>query len=112
VSKANKLKQQRNSKTKDIFDRGNKFVCNNFIAFFLSSDSFLSFIIASKKIGNAVKRNHSKRRLRELVRLKIENKVSPIKLVLLARGNTSSNEFSSLLQDCDKLINKINNSCK
>lgn len=105
MSKTNKLKQQRKSKLSPIFDQGSKFVTSNFVAFFLPSQECNITIIASKKIGNAVLRNHSKRRLREIVRLYLKDQ--PVQIILLARNNTSSSEYESLVKDCQTLIKKI-----
>jgi ribonuclease P protein component len=104
----NNLKKQKNkSKLQEIFDKGSKFVSHNFVALYIPSKSFSYTVIASKKIGNAVKRNRSKRRLRELTRLYIKPNVSPIKLILLSRNNTSSSSYSELLKHCNSLINNI-----
>ncbi len=111
MAKANLRKQKNKSKLQVIFDEGTKFVCKSFVALSLASptDPFSSTIIASKKIGGAVKRNRSKRRLREIVRLQIKPNVSPLKLILLSRSDTSSIDFSLLLRDCHNLVKKINN---
>lgn len=111
MTKSNLSKQKNKSKLQDIFDTGNKFVCKNFVAFFLPSpgQEFSSTIIASKKVGNAVKRNRAKRRLRETTRIYIKPKVPSIKLILIARTNTYKSDSSSLLSDSNILASKINN---
>ncbi|MEK6734419.1 MAG: ribonuclease P protein component [Pseudomonadota bacterium] len=96
------------SKIQEIFDKGTKFVSKSFVAFFLFSDRFEPIVIASKKVGNAVKRNRCKRRLREISRLYL--KKYNIKLILIARGETSILDFSVLLRDCNNLIKKIEKS--
>lgn len=109
MSKSNLKKQRNKSKLQEIFDQGTKFVSHDFVALFIPSKKFSSTIIASKKIGNAAKRNRSKRRLRELTRLHIEPNASPIKLILLSRNSTSSSKFSQLIKHCNNLLNRINN---
>ena len=111
MSKSNLRKQKNKSKLQAVFDKGTKFVSNNFVAFFLLSESEeipSSTIIVTKKIGNAIKRNRSKRRLREIIRLHIQPETKAIKLIFLARGDTSKSEYSSLLRDCHNLVKKIN----
>ncbi len=111
MTKSNLSKQKNKSKLQDIFDTGNKFVCKNFVAFFLPSpwQEFSSTIIASKKVGNAVKRNRAKRRLREITRIHIKSKAPSIKLILIARTNTYKSDSPSLLSDSNTLVSKINN---
>lgn len=112
MSRSNFRKQQNKSKLQAIFDKGKKLVSNSFIAFFLLSDSKdvpdLT-IIVTKKIGNAVKRNCSKRRLREMVRLHINLKASSIKLILLARSSTAHIKHDQLMKDCNNLVSRISN---
>ncbi len=111
MTKSNLSKQKNKSKLQDIFDTGSKLVCKNFVAFFLPSpeQEFSSTIIASKKVGNAVKRNRAKRRLREMTRIYIKSKSPSIKLILIARTNTYKSDNSSLLSDSNILVSKINN---
>ena len=97
--------------TQEIFNGGTKFVCKGFVAFFLfaTPESATYTIIASRKIGNAVKRNRAKRRLREIIRLHIKPNTPTLQLILLARNDTSSIKHPLLLQDCEKLVKKICN---
>lgn len=54
---------------------------------------------ATKKIGNAVARNRAKRRLREAARVVLAERSMPgIDLVLIARRETGSMDFSRLKQ--------------
>ena len=105
MSKSNLRKE----KLQVIFDEGTKFVCKSFVAFFLchNEKSFISYIIASKKAGNAVKRNRAKRRLREIIRLDIEPNIKPGKIIFLARNETSKVDFSLFQRDCNNLIEYI-----
>ncbi len=103
------MAQHRKNKinTKTIFDKGNKFVFKHFIAFFLSDNESHRIIIASKKIGNAVKRNKSKRRLREILRLYINPEISDQTILLIARTTTSEAPFKNLIIDTNALLDRI-----
>ncbi len=109
MAKSNLRKQKSKSKLQIIFDQGEKFVSKSFIAFFLKSpaDIFNSTIIVSKKVGNAVKRYRSKRRLREIVRVHIQPNDPKIRLILIARNETAIVDFAVLLRDCQSLVKKI-----
>ncbi len=109
MAKINSRKQKSKSKLQIVFDEGMKFVSKSFIAFYLPShlESFNSTIIASKKVGNAVKRNRCKRRLREIVRLYIKPNSPKIRLILIARAETSIVDQSLLMRDCNNLVKKI-----
>lgn len=97
-------KPKNNTKISLVFNKGIKFVSKSFIAFFLSPSEAQDFtVIASKKVGNAVIRNRSKRRLRELIRLFIKPQYSKINLILIARKETYILDFSELVRDCNNL---------
>lgn len=110
MAKTNLRKQKSKSKLQIIFDEGAKFVCKSFVAFYSPSETFSSTIIASKKVGNSVKRNRAKRRLREILRLQIKPEASSLKLILIARNETGALEYPLLLRDSNNLVRKIKNS--
>lgn len=102
-------KRKSNSKIQDIFNKGKKLVTKSFVAFFLYEQAEPSMaIIASKKIGNAVKRNRSRRRLKELLREQLKlDAFKNISLVLIARNETSILEFPNLKKDFENLVRKV-----
>ncbi len=61
----------------------------------------------TKKVGNAVVRNRTRRRLREAARLFVrENPVCGVDLVLVGRDATRSRPFALLLDDLRRALNK------
>jgi ribonuclease P protein component len=63
---------------------------------------------ASKKIGNAVIRNRAKRRLKEAVRISLdENAREYYDYVLIARKYINNYSFSSILKDLEQSLNKL-----
>jgi ribonuclease P protein component len=64
------------------------------------TSSFRLGLTVSRKIGNAVKRNRAKRRLREMVRLyPTPEKLVGWDIVLIARPSSSERDFSLMRQD-------------
>lgn len=64
---------------------------------------------ATKKIGNAVCRNKSKRRLRAVARETLVNHALPcVDYVFIARNSTFCCNYAELLQDAVYAIKKIN----
>lgn len=62
----------------------------------------------TKKVGNAVVRNRTRRRLREAVGLVLrEEPVSGVDLVLIGRDGTRSRRFSSLVGDIRRALAKV-----
>jgi len=61
----------------------------------------------TKKIGNAVVRNRTKRRLREAARLFLrEHQIAPADLVLVGREGTRRRRFDLLIADLAQAIEK------
>ena len=62
----------------------------------------------TKKIGNAVIRNRTRRRLKEAVRLVLaEHPVSGVDLVLIGRAATAGRDFAALQDDMRRAIAKV-----
>ena len=59
--------------------------------------------VAGKKIGKAVRRNRTKRRLREIVRHRIENIAPGWDIILISRTGAESAEF----KDVDAAVESI-----
>jgi ribonuclease P protein component len=63
---------------------------------------------ASRKVGNAVKRNRAKRRLRAAVDIVIGERGAPGQdIVLIARQSTVSRDFAALVQDLTTGLKKL-----
>ena len=61
----------------------------------------------TKKIGNAVIRNRTRRRLKEAARLVLqEQRVSGVDLVLIGRETTRERDFLTLQQDLRRALTK------
>jgi ribonuclease P protein component len=65
-------------------------------------------VTASKKIGNAVVRARSKRRLRELYRLRLgSTTMETLDLVANARASCAAAPWNSLVDDFDRCLSRI-----
>jgi ribonuclease P protein component len=61
----------------------------------------------TKKVGNAVIRNHTRRRLREAARLVMRDQaLHGVDLVLVGRAGTRSRDFRALVDDIGRAIRK------
>ncbi len=66
-------------------------------------------IVVSKRVGNAVKRNYSKRRVREAIRSSNELKTNKnMKLVIIMKKNVLEMSFIDLKSDINKFLKKAN----
>ena len=64
-------------------------------------------IVVSKRVGNAVIRNHTKRRVREAIRASLVLKSTKnLKLVLILKKNVLDLAFIDLKSDIDKFLTK------
>ena len=62
----------------------------------------------TRKVGNAVVRNRTRRRLKEAVRLVLnERPVAGVDLVLIGRDSTSKRDFMALQSDIRRALDKI-----
>ncbi len=102
-----KNSSNKNSLIRQIYNQGEKIVFKTFIAFFYFSSPSAPYVVASKKIGNAVIRNRARRRLKELFRQSQLKSVENLNLVLLARNITAETNFDRLLRDLNQLEQKI-----
>ena len=70
-------------------------------------------IVVSKRVGNAVIRNHTKIRVREAIRASLVLKSTKnLKLVLILKKNVLDLAFIDLKSDIDKFFNKANGTHK
>jgi ribonuclease P protein component len=70
-------------------------------------------IVVSKRVGNAVIRNHTKRRVREAIRASLVLKSTKnLKLVLILKKNVLDLAFIDLKSDIDKFFGKANGTHK
>jgi ribonuclease P protein component len=62
----------------------------------------------TKKIGNAVIRNRTRRRLKEAARLLLrERSVASVDLVVIGRDSTRARPFSDLVDDLQRALAKV-----
>jgi len=103
---------ERIGKKKDfvfIYKRGRRYRGKYFTLIYLSND--LSFsrvaVVASKKIGNAVKRNKIKRRMRTLFRRNKHLLGSPLDFVFISRKEMRAATWPDLQSDFLAAVNAV-----
>lgn len=96
----------------NLTKNGDKWVCRSFVVLSLpQSDDATSPIwgfTASKKVGNAVKRNRAKRRMRALAQKTNTHPYARDKqIVLIARDNVLTESFAILEKDLNWAFRKL-----
>lgn len=91
---------------------GKKLSFPNFIMLALRRDEgaspFRLGLTVSRQVGNAVKRNRAKRRLREMVRLCIApEKMKGFDIVLIAKKSAQERDFTLMKQDFLQGLEKL-----
>ncbi|NQY21509.1 MAG: ribonuclease P protein component [Campylobacteraceae bacterium] len=105
LSKEYRLNNSRDFKK--IYKSGKKWHTPSFVAFF-SPDSNISIaFVTSKKVGNAVLRNKSRRRLRAVM-LSYENKLLSGKYIFVAKETLKDRTYKQMLNDFKFAFSRMN----
>jgi ribonuclease P protein component len=89
-----------------LFKQGRSFHAEAFVCFFQNADDAEAGFVASKKVGNAVKRNYARRRLREIFRA--ETDVLPKgRYALVAKKPIAAIRFGALQEQFSRVVRQI-----
>ncbi len=94
-----------------IYRRGKFFVAKRVAINYVKSrnkDELLIGFSVSKKIGNASKRNHVKRMMREIVRLNLDTIPKGYRITFNARAAISTASYEEIQKDLFYLISRLN----
>lgn len=90
-----------------VYRKGKSAHAPSLVLFYLPDDSTISVgFTASKKVGNAVKRNRAKRRMRALFHA-VEHRLAPGSYVLVAKAETVEAPFEVLKRTWLKLLRRV-----
>ncbi len=95
-----KYRMQKKAGFQTVFAHGKSFTSKYVVIYIIKGCNKQYGFIASKKVGNAIKRNRAKRLLREVVRLNQDMMRIECQMILIAR--TAINGAS--LQDVEKSV--------
>jgi len=79
-----------------VFEGGRSYTSRHAVIYIFKGHSFKYGFIASKKTGNAVKRNRAKRLLREAVRLNMDKIKTECQMILIARRGINNASFQEV----------------
>ena len=90
---------------------GQKFICKSMVLLIIQHDSNsrkLFGITVSKKVGSAVKRNYVKRKLREVIKIAVQNfDQQGFKCVIIARRQILDLSFSEIKRDLEYCLKNL-----
>jgi ribonuclease P protein component len=95
-----------NYEFKRLYNKGDSCVTPFFVLYYKRNRRKFNRlgITASKKIGNAVKRNRARRRLKELYRLYAHEKVAGFDIVIVARAAAIDGDYNVMIQRFSKVL--------
>ena len=96
-----------NIEIEQLINKKQSIASKYFIAYYQTNETnhLRLAISVSKKNGNAVERNYQKRRIREIMRSYKDTLL--LDILIIARKNSMSIEFTELKEQIEYLINKI-----
>ncbi|QKF82754.1 ribonuclease P protein component [Halarcobacter ebronensis] len=104
LSKKHRLKNSKDFNK--LYKSGKKWHTHSFVAFFSPYENFHIAYVASKKVGNAIKRAKAKRVLRALC-LENENKIQKGKYIFVAKEKLFEKSFEELKKDFNYAMKKL-----
>lgn len=94
-----------------FFKQSSFYVSKNFVYKYIPGDQKIKTgIVLRRKIGNAVKRNLLRRRIKEIISKNIEHNNIDGLLLLICRHKSCDSDFATIQQDLNKVIERINQS--
>lgn len=93
-------RMQKKANFQNVFAVGKSYASRHVVIYILKGKPSKYGIIASKKIGNAVRRNRAKRLLREAIRLNLDGLKLDCQMVLIARAPING----STLREVEKSV--------
>lgn len=111
MKKENRIKK--NEEIAKIVLKKQKIKSDSFFIYYQKSNTITRVAISvSKKYGNAVKRNHAKRVVRELIRPEISKIVNCVDLVIVVKNDFIEKTFIDLQKEMIQCLIKIENRLK
>ncbi len=106
MDKAEILK--RRSDFSSLIRHGKKLSSRHIALYFTESNALKYGFAVSRKVGNAVKRNRARRRVKEIVQQKKEMLPKKKKVVVFLRSGCERIEFCKLEREYINLLKKLN----